>query len=196
MLPVYAKSRRAMFDLFAKLVGEAALSNNPLLLKIRIRHQKEGHRAVVDRTEGGKTEIDYKRLQAETSFKQEDMRGMSLKDFVEQATLLGKQMGEKQAEIIRAGIGDACQSNGKVTKTISVSTFEDYLAFLQSLDFSSFDENSTPKGHALFVAPGSALPGKIHEWESDPEKMQQIKAVFKAKHNEQLQREANRGLAD
>ncbi len=185
-----------MLDLFAKLVGEAVIRKNPLLLKIRIRHQKEGHRAVLDRAAGGKSEIGYKRLQAEISYKQEDMRGMNLKEFVEQATLLGKQMGEKQAEVIRTGIDDACQSNGKATKQISVSTFEDYLAVLKSLEFSSFNENSMPKGHALFVAPGSPLPGKIREWESDPEKMLQIKAIFKAKHNEQLQREANRGLAD
>ena len=196
MLPVFAKSKRATLELFVKVVGKAAVNANPILGKIKIRHQKEGHKARISDNTGGQSEIDYKKLQVQTSYKPDGMRGMTPNEFIEQAASLGTQLAKKQTEMIFAGINKACQTPDSSRKAISVSSFEDYLTLLKSLDYHSFDENGVPKGQTLVVAPGSPLPGKIREWENDPDKIAEIKAVFKTKHNEQLQREANRGLAD
>jgi hypothetical protein len=196
MLPVFAKSKRASLELFVKVVGKAAIAANPILGKIKIRHQKEGHQARISDNTGGQSEIDYKKLHVQTSYKPDAMRGMTLNEFIEQAALLGKQLAKKQTEMIFAGINKACQTPNTSSKAINVSSFEGYLTLLKSLDYNSFDENGMPKGQTLIVAPGSPLPARIREWENDPKKMAEIKAVFKNKHNEQLQREADRGLAD
>jgi len=197
MLPHFPKAARAMQDIFHSQVFDGLHEAAPMLLKIPIRPQREGHEGSFQDESGEVHDIEFQRQQAVFNIKTEEARGLTPKAFVEAARQPGRELGMKIAKDLYASVGAAAEAVGNVVKADGEFTFDLLLDCLRTvkLDFLPDGKARFPELH-LGPAAFAEVQRKLPEWNSNPECRARFDELMRRKKEEFLEREACRRLVD
>src|SRR6266571_7250402 len=114
MLPIFPRSRKAMRDTCKKELFRAMWDVSPILKEMRTRPQAEGKEASYETADGKVVQVDYKLRSVEQHSQLEDAQGFAPEAFLQIATHIGAEMGNKMLADILDTVGRAAKEVGNV----------------------------------------------------------------------------------
>jgi len=198
MLPILPKARDAMRkvsndEMFAGMWGVC-----PLLKQIRVRPQTEGDKASYQREDRKVVQMDYNLRQVERAWKLEDAKGFTPEDFLESASSMGRELGNKMMADLLKTVGDAAEEVGNVVKYDAKGlTFENFLE-MAAKTYTEFDKFGHPRRKSMLLPPEilQKFQRDIREWESDPVKRAAIDEVMERHRRTFNESETRRRMVD
>jgi hypothetical protein len=199
MLPHFPKANRAMNDTFNKTMFDALWGAAPMLRQIRCHQFVEGSKNDYEQEDGTIVEGDQQLARVEYSIKYENATGLKPEVFLEHAEELGRKMGERMERQMYATMSAITDQTGN---TVSIGnagemTFEHWLE-LNTKMMTDFNDDEEPHTRHLICTPEfhEKIIVAFEEWESDPDKVAQMKAVMAKQKEAYDAREARRRMVD
>jgi len=199
MLPHFPKAYCAMNDTFNKTLFDSLWNTAPMLRKIRCHKFVEGNKNDYEQEDGTIVEGDQQLALVEYSIKYENAIGLKPEVFLEHAEELGRKMGERME-------GQLYQTMSRITdqtgNTVAIGkdgnmTFEQWLE-LNSKMMTDLDDSGEPPTRHLICTPEfhEKFVSALNQWERDPGKVAQMKAVMEKQKEAYDAREARRRMVD
>jgi hypothetical protein len=199
MLPHFPKAHRAMRDTFNKTLFDALWDAAPILRRIRSHQFVEGSKNDYEQEDGTIVEGDQQLARVEYSIKYENATGLKPEVFLEHAEELGRKMGERME---RQLFQTMSMMTDKTGNSVAIGkegdmTFEQWLE-LNTKIMTDFDDDGEPHTKHLVCTPEfqKKIIVSLDQWERDPEKVAQMKAVMAKQKEAYDAREARRRMVD
>lgn len=188
-----------MKDTFNRTMFDSLWKAAPILRRIRCHQFVEGSRNDYEQEDGTIVEGDQQLARVEYSIKYENATGLRPEVFLEHAEELGRKMGERME-------GQLFESMSKMIDEVGNSvavgqdgelTFEKWLE-LNTKMLTDFDDEGEPHTKHLVCTPEfqKKLIASLEQWDRDPEKVAQMKAVMAKQKEAYYAREARRRMVD
>jgi len=198
MLPVFARSRKAMRELWQQHLFRSLYGSDPVLTGVPLRVQREGKESSFESSSGERKTMEYKPIVAESMFKPEEGKGMSTEEFFRLASEPGKKMAQEASRRMLEEVAKVTKEAGQVIDAKG-QAFHPRLMIeaLRKMDI-SFDDHGNPSLPQMIVGSElhSSIRDKIPGWEQDEAIKSGMREVIAQKREEFREREANRRLVD
>jgi hypothetical protein len=198
MMPIFPKARNAMKNVFTKEIFRAMWDVCPVLKQIRVRPQSEGTESSYERADGRIVETNYNLRKVERRWTTRDAQGLSPEAFLQTATDIGAEMGEKMLADILETVKQATEEVGNVVNCEGKGmTFEKFLE-MTAKTYTEFDSFGRPYQKDFLASPETCqqLARNLKDWTSDPAKRAALEQVIDQHRKAFNEREACRRMVD
>lgn len=191
MLPEFPRAFDAIQKVWNRLLFDAAGLSDPLISQMKVRVQREGHRAFL-----GEAETEYKKQSVSYQWQPEIGKGMPTEDFFGLPVRLGKEMAMKQAKGVFKALSQPSAHTGSLSKEDGPITFDLLLKKLESFEV-EFDDNGTPRWPTWFLSEDAMAELREHSKEKLTQEQTELMAALVARKRKEFdERENRRRLVD